>query len=93
MDPTIYINQKVDIVPIFRAHASEVMVCVPWKMKYGIHEIVFTKFGMRHPTVKGKRMIHVFDMSDGVNDYRLEFDAERLTWILVSMVEGHDVRD
>jgi hypothetical protein len=93
MDPTIYINQKVDIVPIFRAHASEVMVCVPWKMKYGIHEIVFTKFGMRHPTVKGKRMIHVFDMSDGANDYRLEFDAERLIWVLVSMVEGHDVRD
>lgn len=93
MDPTIHINQKVDIVPIFRAHASEVMLCVPWKMKYGIYEIVFTKFGMRHPTVKGKRMIHVFDMSDGVNDYRIEFDAERLTWLLISMVEGHDVRD
>lgn len=88
MDPTIHINQMVDIVPIFRAHATELMVCVPWKMKYGIHEIVFTKFGMRHPTVKGKRMVHVFDMSDGANDYRLEFDAERLSWTLVSMVEG-----
>ena len=88
MDPTIYINQKVDIVPIFRAHATELMVCLPWKMKYGIHEIVFTKFGMRHPTAKGKRMVHVFDMSDGANDYRIEFDAERLSWTLISMVEG-----
>lgn len=88
MDPTIHINQMVDIVPIFRAHATELMVCVPWKMKYGIHEIVFTKFGMRHPTAKGKRMVHVFDMSDGANDYRIEFDAERLIWTLVSMVEG-----
>lgn len=88
MDPTVQINEKVDIVPIFRAHASEVSICVPWKMKYGIREIIFTKFGMRHPTAKGKRMIHVFDMSDGVNDYRIEFDAERLTWTLVSMVEG-----
>ena len=88
MDPTIHINQKVDIVPIFRAHASEVMLCVPWKMKYGIHEIVFTKFGMRHPTTKGKRMVHVFDMSDGANDYRIEFDAERLSWTLISMVGG-----
>ena len=88
MDPTVYINQKVDIVPIFRAHATELMVCLPWKMKYGIHEIVFTKFGMRHPTAKGRRMIHVFDMSDGTNDYRIEFDAERLSWTLVSMVEG-----
>ena len=88
MDPTVYINQKVDIVPIFRAHATELMVCLPWKMKYGIHEIVFTKFGMRHPTAKGRRMIHVFDMSDGTNDYRIEFDAERLSWTLVSIVEG-----
>jgi hypothetical protein len=88
MDPTIIINQKVDVVPIFRAYETELMVCVPWKMKYGIHEIIFTKFGMRHPTSKGKRMVHVFDMSDGVNDYRLEFDAERLIWTLVSMVEG-----
>ena len=78
----------VDIVPIFRAHATELMVCVPWKMKYGIHEIVFTKFGMRHPTTKGKRMVHVFDMTDGANDYRIEFDAERLSWTLISMVGG-----
>jgi hypothetical protein len=44
---------------------------------------------MRHPTVQGRRMIHVFDMSDGINDYRLEHDAERLTWTLVSMIEGN----
>jgi hypothetical protein len=88
MDPTIHINTRVDVVPIFRANAAELMVCIPWKMKYGVHEIVFTKFGMRHPTSKGKRMVHIFDMSDGANDYRLEFDAERLIWTLISMVEG-----
>lgn len=38
---------------------------------------------MRHPTEKGKRMIHAFNMSDGVNDYRIELDAERLIWTLV----------
>ena len=88
MDPTITINRRVDVVPIFHAEAAERLVCVPWKMKYAGREIIFTVFGMRHPTVKGKRMIHVFEMSDGVNDYRLEFDAERLTWTLVSMIEG-----
>lgn len=93
MDPTILINERVDIVPIFYAHASETKLCIPWKMKYRSQEIVFTVFGMRHPTAKGKRMIHVFDMSDGVNDFRIEFDAEGLTWTLVSMVEGHYVRD
>jgi hypothetical protein len=88
MDPTVLINEKVDVVTIFRARDAETLVCMPWKMKYGIHEVTFTKLGMRHPTVKGKRMIHIFDMSDGTNDYRLEFDAERLIWTLVSMIGG-----
>lgn len=91
MDPTILINERVDIVPIFNSNAAERLLCVPWKMKYRGQEIVFTVFGMRHPTSKGKRMIHVFNMSDGVNDYRIEFDAEGLTWTLVSIVEGRYV--
>jgi len=58
-------------------------------MRYQNQDISFTELGLRHPTTAGKRMIHVFDMSDGVNDYRLEFDAESLTWTLVSILEGH----
>lgn len=89
MDPTIPINERVDVVLIHYANASERLLCVPYKMKYRNQEIIFTVFGMRHATSKGKRMIHVFEMSDGVNDYRLEYDAERLTWMLLSMIEGH----
>lgn len=89
MDPTIEINERVDIVPIFHANAHERLLCVPWKMKYHGQEIEFTIFGMRHPTQKGKRMIHVFDMSDGTCDYRIEFDAERLTWTLLSIIGEH----
>lgn len=88
MDPVIVINERVDVVPIFNAAANENMLCVPWKMKYKNREIIFTKLGMRHPTSKGRRMVHVFDVSDGANDYRLEFDCEHLTWTLVSMVAG-----
>lgn len=88
MNPIVEINELVDVVPIFKAHASERLICVPWKMKYKGREIEFTTFGLRHPTSKGKRMIHVFDVSDGSNDYRIEFDAERLTWTLVGIIGG-----
>jgi len=88
MDPTIEINERVDVIPVFYARSPERLLCVPKRMKYRNQEIEFTVFGLRHPTAKGKRMIHVFEMSDGINDYRLEFDAETLTWTLVSMVEG-----
>lgn len=61
---------------------------IPAKMRWKNQEIIFKELGMRHPTSKGQRMIHVFDMSDGTNDYRLEFDAEMLTWTLKSVLEG-----
>lgn len=88
MDPTTSINERVDVVSIFYADVTERLIAMPYKMKYGAREIIFTKLGMRHPTSKGRRMVHVFDVSDGVNDYRLEFDCEHLTWTLVSMVAG-----
>jgi hypothetical protein len=32
-------------------------------------------------------MVHIFDMTDGTADYRLEFDAQALTWTLVSIAD------
>ena len=60
-------------------------------MRWRGREIELTELALRHPTVQGKRMIHVFHMSDGANGYRLEFDAENLSWTLVSMLDGDDL--
>lgn len=82
------INERVEVIAVYK-HGEVGRCCFPAKMKYRGQEVVFTELGLRHPTSKGKRMIHVFDVSDGVNDYRLEFDAERLSWNLVAILEGH----
>ena len=92
MDPTVQINERVEVIVTYHTVSSDRLVCFPRKMRYRNQEVTFTVFGMRHTTEKGRRMIHVFEMSDGVNDYRLEFDAERLTWTLVSMLEGRYAR-
>ncbi len=88
MDPTIVINEPVDIVITYHAKGTPTTLARPHKMLHHGREITFTQLAMRHPTSAGHRMIHVFDMSDGTNDYRLEFDAERLTWTLISMIPG-----
>ncbi len=87
MDPVEIINQRVDVEVVFRREEAGALA-MPRRMLHQGREVVFTKLGLRHPTAQGRRMIHVFDMSDGANDYRLEFDAERLTWTLVSQVAG-----
>lgn len=88
MDPTIHINRRVSVVAVFRQKGGPAELCMPSKMRYEGREIVFTELGLRHPTSAGQRMIHVFDMSDGLNDYRLEFDAEALTWTLISQIDN-----
>jgi hypothetical protein len=61
--------------------------CYPKVMEYNGRRIAFTETGLRHPTRKGMRSIHVFDMTDGNADYRIEFDAHQLTWTLISITD------
>ena len=89
MDPTVLINERVDVIATYKRQGNTQTLCYPYKMRYQGREVTFTELALRHPTTKGKRMVHIFDMSDGINDYRLEFDAEALTWTLVAVMEGH----
>jgi hypothetical protein len=88
MDPTVEINERVDVVVIYRRQGDISSLCFPCKMRWRDQEYELTELGLRHPTVAGKRMIHVFHMSDGANNFRIEFDAEALTWTLVAMIPG-----
>jgi hypothetical protein len=88
MDPTIQINERVDMVAVYRKNGDIASLCMPCRMRWHGQDIELTELGLRHPTVAGKRMIHVFHMSDGANGYRIEFDAESLAWTLVSMIAG-----
>ena len=56
-------------------------------MEYAGRRVDFTETGLIHPTTKGQRMVHVFDMTDGQADYRLEFDAQALSWKLVYIAD------
>lgn len=86
MNPTIQINERVDVVAVFKRRGDIGSLCMPAKMKWRGREIEVTELGLRHPTLQGKRMIHVFHVTDGANGYRIEFDAEALTWTLVAMI-------
>ena len=88
MDPTIIINERVDVVTVYKKQGDISTLCMPCKMRWRNQDIVLKELALRHPTVAGKRMIHVFHVSDGTNGYRLEFDAEGLTWTLVSLMSG-----
>ncbi|HZJ34661.1 MAG TPA: hypothetical protein VFD55_01445 [Candidatus Angelobacter sp.] len=80
MDDELFLNEQIKVVAIF---ADGLNPCRPLKFKRASgREIVVTEIGLRHPSMQGKRMLHVFDVTDGMADYRIELDAERLVWRL-----------
>lgn len=80
MNDEIFLDETVEVLAIFRPGRT---MCEPVKFrrKNG-REVTVTEIGLRHPTTQGRRTVHVFDVTDGGADYRLEFDSERLTWRL-----------
>lgn len=80
MNDELALDERVEVIATFGAGLNP---CVPRKFKRtNGREVDITEIGLRHPTVQGRRTVHIFDVTDGGADYRLEFDSERLTWRL-----------
>ena len=80
MNDELFLNERVEVIAIF---GDGLNPCKPVKFKRANgREVDITEIGLRHPTTAGRRMLHMFDVTDGGADYRLEFDSERLTWLL-----------
>ncbi len=83
MDNETFLNERIDVLAKFGTGLNP---CVPLKFRRpNGREVVITEIGLRHPTMQGKRALHVFDVTDGAMDYRIELDSERLTWALTRM--------
>jgi hypothetical protein len=89
MDQATQINKDVNIVAYYFKNSTQRLRCFPKRMEYEGKTVNFTETGLVHPTKKGQRMIHVFDMTDGNADYRLEFDAQDLSWKLIYITDNH----
>ncbi len=88
MDDELFLNERIKVVAIFGEGLNP---CQPIKFRRSnCREVVITEIGLRHPCLKGKRMMHIFDVTDGQADYRIEFDAERLTWTLTREADHQD---
>ena len=75
-----FLNERVDVVATFSVGLNP---CVPVKFRRrNRREIIVTELGLRTPVADGRKKVHMFDVTDGEADYRLEFDSERLTWKL-----------
>jgi len=88
MNDETFLNERVQVVVTF---GTGNYPCHPVKFKRANgREIIVTELGLLHPSGNGQRMLHIFDVTDGGADYRLEFDAERLTWHLTMEADHYE---
>lgn len=81
MDDEIFLHERVDVLAVFRPGHHP---CRPVKFRRASgREVVITQVGLGFPHERGSKMVHIFDVTDGQADYRLEFDAVTLSWYLV----------
>ena len=88
MNDELFLNERVQVIASFGEGLNP---CKPLKFRRSNgREVEITEIGLRHPTTKGKRMVHMFDVTDGGADYRLEFDSERLTWLMTLEADHYE---
>ena len=88
MDVETVVNERVVVQAIYPIDQGERRNCVPVCMYYRGQWHKFTELCYAHPTVKGERMIHVYDMTSDTQHYRLEFNTETDVWTLKTMGYG-----
>ena len=88
MNDELNINEPIKVIAVFERGKN---ICQPLKFKRkNGREIDITEIGLRHPSLQGKRMVHIFDVTDNMADYRLEYDAENLTWTLTREADHYE---
>lgn len=87
MNPIIEINQSVNVLASFKLVNNQVKV-MPVYMRYQGRDIHFSALGLCHLVRHGSRLHYIFDVSDGVNDYSLDFNTTTLTWTLLTIIDG-----
>ena len=81
MDDEVFLNEIVEVVAVFRL-GNRPCRPVKFRRKNG-REVVITKIGLGYEHERGARTVHIFDVTDGQADYRLELDSVTLVWRLV----------
>lgn len=80
MDNQTFLNEPIQVLTVFE---KSIYKCRPIRFKRASGQVVeISEIGLRHPVASGRKTLHVYDVTDGQSEYRLEFDSQSLVWRL-----------
>jgi hypothetical protein len=87
MSNRVTINKEVSVTAVYFQNSTE-LKSFPKRIEFDGREYTFLESGLRYLVQKGHQLVQVFDMSDGVANYRLKFDTHQKLWTLVDISES-----
>jgi hypothetical protein len=84
------INQEVSVTSVYFRPGRH-LKGFPKRMEYQGREYTFLESGLRYLVHKGQKLIEIFDMTDGAQDYRLSFDSSAHRWTLLGMRDNDQI--
>lgn len=84
------INQEVAVTSVYFRPGRH-LKGFPKRMEYEGREYTFLESGLRYLVRQGQKLIEIFDVTDGSQDYRLSFDSSAYRWTLIGVRENQHV--
>ncbi len=82
------LDEKAEVVALFKR--GQLHNCRPLKFRFKRREVAVSEIGLMYPIYKKGVLIHIFDVTDGAADYRLELDTKLLTWRVTREADHYD---
>lgn len=84
MTNKIAINKEITVTALYFRNNKDFLT-FPKRIEYDGETYTFIESGFQYLVTQGKKIIRIFDMTDGKYNYRLSFDPERINWTLVNI--------
>jgi len=80
-----HVEEDVSVITIYDADTRSIRpVAMKWRGKrYTIERVAFY-----HPVRIGRVLHHIYSVTAGAMDYRLDFNSENLHWLLTEVSDG-----
>lgn len=80
------INEKISVITSYNRETGVVM---PKKIRWQGRDYLINKLTYYHRARMGRVLLHIFHVTDGSLDFRLQFNGENLAWTLEEICDGN----
>lgn len=80
-----YVNEAVSVITVYNAEARTI---TPAAMRWNGKRYTIKRVAFYHPVRIGRVLHHVYSVTDGAMDFRLDFNSENQQWCLMEVSDG-----